>query len=299
MAQPDVILPAEPTNDLPVVRSIGLADLRAALANGLEDFRAMPTHVVFLSLIYPIVGLALAGATFGYDVVPLLYPLAAGFALIGPFAAIGLYELSRRRELGLDTSWKHAFDVIHSPSLPAIVALGVLLLVIFAIWLAVAQALYVASFGQDEPTTLIAFARNVLTTQEGYNLIIVGNAVGFLFAVLAFSLSVVSFPLLLDRHVGAAVAIITSVKAILRNPLTMAIWGLFVAGALAIGSLPFFIGLAVVMPVLGHSTWHLYRRVVEPDLTSRPGFQPRPKGRRYAADFPASLFAPSKRDEVP
>ncbi len=259
----------------------------------------MPTHVVFLSLIYPIVGLALAGATFGYDVVPLLYPLAAGFALIGPFAAIGLYELSRRRELGLDTSWKHAFDVIHSPSLPAIVALGVLLLVIFAIWLAVAQALYVASFGQDEPTTLIAFARNVLTTQEGYNLIIVGNAVGFLFAVLAFSLSVVSFPLLLDRHVGAAVAIITSVKAILRNPLTMAIWGLFVAGALAIGSLPFFIGLAVVMPVLGHSTWHLYRRVVEPDLTSRPAFQPRPKGRRYAADFPASLFAPSKRDDVP
>jgi uncharacterized membrane protein len=296
MAQPDVILPAEPTNGLPVVRSIGLADLRAALAKGLEDFRAMPTHVVFLSLIYPIVGLALAGATLGYDVVPLLYPLAAGFALIGPFGAIGLYELSRRRELGLDTSWKHAFDVIHSPSLPAIVALGLLLLVIFAIWLAVAEALYVASLGPNEPTTLSAFARKVLTTQEGYNLIIVGNAVGFLFAVLAFLLSVVSFPLLLDRHVGAAVAIITSVKAILRNPLTMAIWGLFVAGALAIGSIPFFIGLAVVMPVLGHSTWHLYRRVVEPDLTSRPEFQPRLKGRRYAADFPASLFPGRRKD---
>ena len=299
MAQPDVILPAEPNNELPLVRSISLADLRAALAKGLEDFRAMPTHVVFLSLIYPIVGLALGGATFGYDVVPMLYPLAAGFALIGPFAAIGLYELSRRRELGLDTSWKHAFDVVHSPSLPAIVALGLLLLVIFAIWLAVAQALYVANFGPDEPTTLSAFARNVLMTQEGYNLIIVGNAVGFLFAVLAFSLSVVSFPLLLDRHVGATAAIITSVKAILRNPFTMAIWGLFVAGALAIGSLPFFIGLAVVMPVLGHSTWHLYRRVVEPDLTSRPEFHPQPKGRRYAADFPASLFAPSKRDDAP
>jgi uncharacterized membrane protein len=269
------------------------------LAKGLEDFRAMPTHVVFLSLIYPIVGLALAGAAFGYDVVPLLYPLAAGFTLIGPFAAIGLYELSRRRELGMDTSWKHAFDVIHSPSLPAIVALGLLLLLIFAIWLAVAEALYVASFGPDEPTTLSALARKVLTTQEGYNLIIVGNAVGFLFAVLAFLLSVVSFPLLLDRHVGAPVAIVTSVKATFRNPLTMAIWGLFVAGALAIGSLPFFIGLAVVMPVLGHSTWHLYRRVVEPDLTSRPEFQPRLKGRRYAADFPASLFAPSKRDDVP
>src|SRR6267142_3633704 len=124
MARTDIILPAEPTRDLPAVRTIGLADLKDALAKGLDDFRAMPTHVIFLSLIYPIVGIALGSATFGYDVIPLLFPLAAGFALIGPFAAIGLYVLSRRRELGLDTSWKQAFDVIHSPSLSAIGALG-------------------------------------------------------------------------------------------------------------------------------------------------------------------------------
>ena len=99
------------------------------MAKGLEDFRVMPTHVVFLSLIYPIVGIALGSATFGYDVIPLLFPLAAGFALIGPFAAIGLYELSRRRELGLDTAWKRAFDIVHSPSFGAIVTLGFLLMV--------------------------------------------------------------------------------------------------------------------------------------------------------------------------
>jgi len=294
MEHADIILPIEPTQELPVVRSIGLTDLRDALAKGLEDFWAMPTHVIFLSLIYPVVGIALGSATFGYNVIPLLYPLAAGFALIGPFAAIGLYELSRRREQGLDTSWKHAFDVIHSPSIWAIAAVGLLLLVIFAIWLAVAHAIYVANFGDEAPTTPITFARNVLTTPEGQNLIIVGNAVGFLFAVLAFVLSVVSFPLLLDRHVGAAVAIVTSVKTVLRNPFTMASWGLFVAGALFIGSLPFLIGLAVVMPVLGHSTWHLYRKLIEPDPGPRPEFHPQPKGHRYGADLPVSLFIPSK-----
>jgi uncharacterized membrane protein len=299
MVHADIIMPMEPTSELPVVRSIGLLDLRDVLAKGVGDFLAMPTHVVFLSVIYPIVGIALGGATFGYNVIPLLYPLAAGFALIGPVAAIGLYELSRRRELGLDTSWKHAFDVIHSPSLRAIVTLGLLLLVIFCIWLAVAQAIYVANFGDQERTTLSEFARNVLTTHEGRNLIVVGNAIGFLFALLAFSLSLVSFPLLLDRNVGAAAAMITSIKAIGRNPVTMALWGMFVAGALVIGSLPFLIGLAVVMPVLGHSTWHLYRKLVEPDPRPRPEYHAEPKGRRYAADFPVSLFVPSDRNDGP
>jgi len=112
--------PVGPSAGLPAVRSIGTADLEDALAKDLDDFWEMPTHVVFLSTIYPIVGLALGRATLGYDIVPLLYPLASGLGLLGPFAAIGLYELSRRRELGLDTSWKHAFDVVHSPSFGAI-----------------------------------------------------------------------------------------------------------------------------------------------------------------------------------
>jgi uncharacterized membrane protein len=293
----DVILPVQPASGLPVVRSIGVADLKYALAKGLDDFRAMPTHVIFLSLIYPIAGLALWRATYGSDLVPLLYPLAAGFALVGPFAAIGLYELSRRREMGLDTSWRHAVDIRHSPSLWSILALGFLLLVLFGVWLAVANGIYVAYFGYHQPATLTDFASMVFGTGAGHSLILVGNAVGFLFALLAFALSAVSFPLLLDRNVGVPVAIATSVKAILRNPFTMALWGLIVAAALLLGSLPLFFGLAVVMPVLGHATWHLYRRVVEPDNGPRPEYHPQPKGRRYAADFPSSLFAPYSRGD--
>jgi uncharacterized membrane protein len=297
MAHTDVILPKEPTSELPAVRTIAPSDLLDVLARGVDDFRAMPTHVIFLSLIYPIAGLAIARWTFGYDIVPLLYPLLAGFALIGPFAAIGLYELSRRREMGLDTSWQHAFDIVHSRSRWSILALGFLLLAIFGVWLAVAHGLYVAHFGEDErPIGIAELLRRVFQTPEGHSLIWRGNAIGFVFALASYALSAVSFPLLLDRNVGMPTAIVTSIRAILRNPLTMALWGVIVALGLAIGSLPFLFGLAVVMPILGHATWHLYRKVVVPDAGPRPEFHPRPKEPRYAADFPSALFLPLSRD---
>ena len=253
----------------PIIRKIGFADLKDAAAKGIDDFWVMPTHVIFLAIIYPLVGLFLARMTFGYDVMPLLFPLAAGFALIGPFAAIGLYELSRQREKGVDVSWKHAFGVLRCPSLDAIAALGMVLMIVFLIWLTTAQWLYQSLFGYGSPELIGQFLSDILTTSEGWILIIAGNGIGFLFAVLVLTISVVSFPLLLDRDVGAMVAMHTSVRAVLRNPLMMAAWGLFVAVTLVIGSLPFFVGLAVVLPVLAHSTWHLYRKVVEPDLSPR------------------------------
>jgi uncharacterized membrane protein/nuclear transport factor 2 (NTF2) superfamily protein len=298
MARTDVILPTAAAHELPVVRSIGLRDLGDALAKGLQDFWAMPTHVVFLGLIYPVVGLALFRSMFGYDIIPLLYPLAAGFPLIGPFAAIGLYELSRRRELGLDTSWRHSFDIVHSPSLWSIVSLGLLLLLMVGVWLGIAQALYNANFGSDEPLKVLDFTRRVLTTPEGHRLIVTGNTIGFFFAVLAFCLSVVSFPLLLDRNVGVGAAIATSFRVVLRNPVTMMFWAAFVAGLIVIGSLPFFLGLAIVVPILGHSTWHLYRKVIEPDPRPRPEYEPKPRGRHHAADFPVALFVPTSPPEA-
>jgi len=284
----------------PIIRKIGFADLKDAVAKGIDDFGAMPTHVIFLAIIYPLVGLFLARLTFGYDVMPLLFPLAAGFALIGPFAAIGLYEMSRQRELGVDVTWKHAFGLLRCPSLDAIAALGMILMIVFLIWLAVAQSLYQSLFGYGSPESIEQFVSDIFNTSEGWILIIAGNGIGFLFAAFVLTISVVSFPLLLDRDVGVVVAMHTSIRAVFRNPLMMAAWGLFVAVTLVIGSLPFFVGLAVVLPVLAHSTWHLYRKVVEPDLSPRQDRpdRPRPKGRRYAADFPSVLF-PWTHDDRP
>jgi uncharacterized membrane protein len=247
---------------LPAVRRIGLADLRMALDRGLTDFRAIPSHAVFLCLFYPVVGLLIGGFLLRDDVVPLLFPLAAGFALIGPFAAIGLYELSRRRELGMDSSWGHAFDVFRSPAKWSIVAVGILLLAIFFAWLLTAQWLYAGTIGTLAPRSAGEFFRDVFTTPAGWRMIVFGNLIGFVFAVVAMCISVISFPLLLDRHVSAAVAMLTSVRAVSENPGTMAVWGLIVAAALVAGTIPFLLGLAVVMPVLGHATWHLYRRLI-------------------------------------
>ena len=255
----------EPGASLPQVRRIGPADLRAALESGLADFRDMPSHAVFLCLFYPLAGLFIGGVLLREDVVPLLFPLAAGFALIGPFAAVGLYELSRRRELGLDSSWQHAFDVLRSPARWSLLALGILLLAIFIAWLMTAQWLYAQTLGTLAPRTAIDFFRDAFTTGAGWRMIVWGNLIGFVFAVVAMSISVVSFPLLLDRHSSAAVAMLTSVRAVIDNPATMALWGLIVAIALVAGTIPFLLGLAVIMPVLGHATWHLYRRLVNPE----------------------------------
>ena len=298
MAHQHVLMGAESNRARPIVRTIGLRDIKNALAEGIADFSAMPSHAVFLCLIYPIVGILLARLTLGYEVLPLLFPLAAGFTLLGPFAAIGLYELSRRREQGLDASWQDAFDVLRSPSRGAIAALGLLLLTIFVIWIAVAQAIYVAYFGYEPAASIPHFLDQVFTTPAGRMLMIVGNLVGFLFALGVLTISVISFPLLLDRDVGAVEAVLTSVRVVARNPLMMAIWGLIVAALLLIGSLPLFFGLAVVVPVLGHSTWHLYRKVVEPDPNPHQVL-PRPaRSRHYAAQFPAALFT-GERSNLP
>jgi uncharacterized membrane protein len=275
----------------PTIRRVTAADLWHALVRGVDDFAAMPSHAIFLCIIYPLLGFFLIAETFGYSILPLAFPIAAGFALIGPLAAIGLFELSRRREASLYSASSHLLGALRSPSLAAnVMALGLLLMATFLIWLAVAQAIYIAFFGYSPPASIGRFVYDLLDTRAGLYLIVVGTGVGFLFALAALAISVVSFALLLDRNVGAAIALLTSIRVVAANPLTMALWGLIVAALLAIGALPFFLGLAVAVPVLGHTTWHLYRRAVVPDSSPRPDYRPPAKPPRYAADFPAVLF---------
>ena len=252
---------------LPAIRRIKAADLIDVLARGLSDFEAYRSDVMFLCLIYPIVGVALVWLTFGYEMLPLVFPLAFGFALVGPVAAVGLYEMSRRREQGIPTSWADAFGAIRSPGFGAILVLGLVLLTIFLLWLFTANWIYQITLGPEPPVSIDMFIRDVFTTTAGRSMIIVGLSVGALFALLVLAISVASFPLLLDRDVGLEVAVWTSIRVVAANPGPMLLWGLIVAGSLLIGSIPVFLGLVFVLPVLGHATWHLYRQVVEPSTS--------------------------------
>ena len=247
---------------VPTVRRITSADISEALSAGWRDFGAVRTDIVFLCLLYPLAGLVISRMAFDYGMLALVFPLIAGFALIAPVFGIGLYEISRRRELGLEARWADVFSVVRSPNIGSIMVMGLLLLAIFCLWLFAANFIYTVTLGPDAPVSAVAFARDALTTPAGWTMTVVGIGVGFLFALVVLVIGVVSFPLLLDRKVGVGTAIATSVRTVRMNPGPMALWGLIVAGSLVVGTIPLLVGLAIVLPVLGHATWHLYRKVV-------------------------------------
>lgn len=242
---------------------ISVKDLWQALKEGYDDFNAKPTIFFFLAVFYTLFALLLTLLLIGQNLMHLAFPVVSGFTLLGPVVLVCLFEMSRHRERGLDVTWRSTFDFVHSSSFAPIVALSILMMLLYVAWLYMAQLIYFSLFGAVPPDSISDFVTQVLSTRRGGALIFYGNLVGLIFAVLALSISVVSFPLVLDKPVSSITAISASVKAVVSNPLMMILWGLIVAVLLATGTILFLIGLAVVLPVLGHATWHLYRKIIK------------------------------------
>ncbi len=248
--------------DLPEVRRIGSDDLRWALAEGWKDFTAKRGDLIFAGLLYPVICFVAVLVTFNAPLLPLFFPLVAGISIAGPAVASGFYELARRREEGADQSWWHFFDPLRGRSRTPLLTLTVGLLALFAGWLIVAYAIYGATFGTQTGARIADFAARMFTTREGWEMIILGNLAGGVFAVATLVCSVVAFPMVVDKPVDAGVALRTSWKAVRKNPRETFGWGVRVALLLLVGLIPLAIGLAVVLPWLGYATWHLHTRLV-------------------------------------
>ncbi len=246
------------------VRKITDEDLRWSLRQGLEDFGAMRGDLLFAGFIYTFIGLAAVVMTTNRPLMPFFLPVVAGVGLLGPVAAVGFYELARRREKGeKGNNWTHFLDFRKRPAADDMGIVAGLLLAIFALWLLAAGALYVALFGWSTPTSIAGFVIMVLTTVKGWALIILGAVVGAIFGWAVLGLSVVSMPMLVDCDVSASEAVSASWRATHANKAEMIRWGLIVGGLLVLGSIPLFVGLAFVLPWLGYSTWHLYTRLID------------------------------------
>lgn len=247
------------------VRKITNEDLRVSLRLGLEDFKEMRGDIVFAGFIYTFIGLAAVVMTTNGPLMPFFLPVVAGVGLLGPVAAVGFYELARRREAGQEVHWFNFLDVRKRPSVDEMGIVAGLLLAIFAFWLIAAGVLYVALFGWATPTSFIGFFTTIVTTGRGWALILIGLAIGAIFGWIVLALSVASLPMLVDRNVSASAAVSASWRAAHANKPQMIRWGLTVLVLLVLGSIPLFVGLAFVLPWLGYSTWHLYTRLIDRD----------------------------------
>ncbi|HEY3147284.1 MAG TPA: DUF2189 domain-containing protein [Dongiaceae bacterium] len=285
-----------------IVHRIAVSDLKEVLVKGFDDFGAYRTDIIFLIVIYPIISFVIIAAALHHELIPLLFPLASGSVIMGPFVGVFLYEMSRRRELNLERhhedshSWANALGVVRSRNFGAIMMLGLILVAIYLAWLGIALWLYRTINGPQPLYSFGHFVQDVFLTEAGWWLIGLGCGIGFLFAVLALVITVVSFPVLLDRDVGLVTAITTSIRAAAANPVPMAAWGLIVGGGLVIGAMPLFMGLVIVMPVLCHATWHLYRRLVPRQAPAPPPHRVR-KAAAQAPTAPAVDTLESTIDE--
>lgn len=244
------------------VRKIDLQDLWQSLREGYSDYSTKPSSFPLLILFYGMAALVLTLFAFGQEMRYLAFPAVAGFTLVGPIVAIAFFEMSRQRERGMQMRWRTAFRFVHSSSFAPILALSFVMMLLYVAWLNMAEMLYFGLFGASLPVSMSDFLSQLFSTRHGGALIFYGNFVGFLFAFAAMALSVVAFPLALDKPVTSITAISVSIRAFTSNFYVLAVWGMVVVAIMALGAALFLIGLAVALPVLGHATWHLYRKMV-------------------------------------
>ncbi len=253
---------SEPEAAVPGVRILSPDDLRSVLVAGMRDFARAPAFGLFFAAVYVLCGWIIAYALMSTGNFWWILPAAAGFPILGPFIACGLYEVSRRREVGEPLIWSEVLGVIRRQKDRQIPSMAAVVVIFFLFWNIVSHMVF-ALFMGTQPMVNISNSFEIFMTANGLTLLAVEILVGAVFVSVLFSLTVVSLPLLLDREVDFVTAMLTSTDVVRANPVLMLSWGITIGGALFFAMLPAFLGLLVVLPVLGHASWHLYRRALD------------------------------------
>ncbi|MEM6889206.1 MAG: DUF2189 domain-containing protein [Pseudomonadota bacterium] len=247
---------------LPTIKSITQADIRAALNEGLADFKRAPVYGLFFGAVFSLVGVAIAWTLYRGQASYWIFPVAAGFPLIGPFAAVGVYEVSRRLETGEDLGWWGILTAGMRQQNAQLPFFAVLTVFAFLTWIVLARVIFAVSFGTSSMTNIMT-SFEVFFSGPGLMMLLIGTIVGAALAALLFSISVIGVPLLLDQNIDVVTAIITSVQSVIENREAMIFWGAVVAGAIVVAMAPLFLGMVIVFPILGHASWHIYRKVID------------------------------------
>jgi uncharacterized membrane protein len=258
-------VPAERTErgEHQVVRELTIDDLVTSLDMGLRDFKSAPRIGLFFGGIYAIGGIAIVGLIVYFGMPYLGYPLAMGFALIAPFICAGTYEVSRRRERGAEVTWSNILGAVWRRRGKELGWLALVSAFTLIIWVDFAVFLFLLFYGLHIPS-IPELVVSIFTTTQGSAFAVIGNAAGAVIAFFVFSITVVSVPMLTDRDVDFITAMTTSVRCVIANPRVMVAWAALIGFLLGLSILSGFIGLFVILPVLGHASWHLYRRVACP-----------------------------------
>lgn len=253
--------PAAPA--VPEIRSITKADITAALRAGMADFARAPVYGLTLGALFSVVGIAIAYALYSGEAGYWVFPVAAGFPLIGPFAAVGLYEVSRRLETGEPIGWGAVLGAGFRHGNSQLPLYAVIAVFSFLVWIVLARIIFAVSFGTASMTNVMT-SFDIFFTGPGITMLIIGSVVGAALAALLFAISAISVPMLVDRDIDVVTAMITSFGAVIENKTALFYWGLIIVVAIILAMLPIFVGMIIIFPILGHTTWHVYRKAVEP-----------------------------------
>jgi uncharacterized membrane protein len=252
------------TKPMPEIAELDFSDLKVALGKGFSDFRKAPIYGIVFGAIFAALGVVLYLQFVVWQSDISIVPLAAGFPLVGPFVAVGMYEVSRLIERGESVSWLSVVQAIYAERKRQIPSIAFVVLFIFLIWVYMAHLVFALSFGL-KPLTNVMSSTDILLTKEGITMLLMGSVVGGFLSFVLFSITVIGIPLLVDREIDVVTAMITSFSLVLNNMVVMLSWGVIVGLLLVVAMIPMFMGLIVVLPVLGHATWHLYKLAILPE----------------------------------